>query len=386
MERLNEIAERKAEIKALLQSEEEADLEAIRKELDELEAEERAINEEVEQRQAEADKEVDERKQIAEAIKDNKVVVEDKKGFEMNELEMRNTPEYIDAYARYIKTGKDEEVRALLTTNVDGGTIAVPDFVYDVVKTAWDREEIMALVPRVEVKGNLKVQFEISGTDAVVHTEGDQAITPETLVEGIVQIVPESIKKLLEISDEVYDMRGERFLSYVYDELTYRIAKKTANILVGLIAGLPSSATSSSVSANAISSAPAMSLVAEAIGNLSDEANNPVIIMNKLTWSAFKSLQYANNFNVDPFEGLRVLFNNSLPAYASAAANKVYMIVGDLREGTLANYPSGDDITLKFDDMTKKDEDLIQILGRRYVGLGVIGDKAFTLVKKPASI
>lgn len=384
MERLEQIAVRKAEIKTLLESEEEVNLEEIRKELDELEIEEKSINEAIETEQRKADEEAETRKEIAQKIEEKQVSAKEieLKGNEIN-MEVRNTPEYIDAFARYLKTEKDEELRALLTTNAEeDGTIAVPDLVYDVVKTAWDREEIMRLVTETEIKGNLKVQFEISGDDAIVHAEGDGAITPEVLTEGIVTLIPQSIKKMLEISDEVYDMRGEAFLRYVYDELTYRIAKKCADLLVTLISELPATATPQSPSANVVTSAPAMDVVAQAIGNLSDEATNPVIIMNKLTWSAFKKIQYENNYAVDPFENLPVHFNNSLPAFATASNDQVYMIVGDLGHGAMANYPNGKDIKMKFDDMTKKDEDLIQILGRRYVGLGVVADKAFTLVKK----
>lgn len=384
MERLEQIAVRKAEIKTLLESEEEVNLEEIKKELDELEIEEKSINEAIETEQRKADEEAETRKEIAQKIEEKQVSAKEieLKGNEIN-MEVRNTPEYIDAFARYLKTEKDEEVRALLTTNAEeGGTIAVPDLVYDVVKTAWDREEIMRLVTETEIKGNLKVQFEISGDDAIVHAEGNGAITPEVLTEGIVTLIPQSIKKMLEISDEVYDMRGEAFLRYVYDELTYRIAKKCADLLVALISNLPATATATSPSANVVTSAPAMDVVAQAIGNLSDEATNPVIIMNKLTWSAFKKIQYENNYAVDPFENLPVHFNNSLPAFATASNDQVYMIVGDLGHGAMANYPNGKDIKMKFDDNTKKDEDLIQILGRRYVGLGVVADKAFTLVKK----
>ena len=130
------------------------------------------------------------------------------------------------AYADYIKSGKDEEVRSLLTTNVGVGTVAVPDFVYDIVKTAWEKSDIMSLVRKVNGAGNLKVQFEISGSDAVIHDEGSGAVSEETLTLGIVTLVPVSIKKWISISDEVYDLRGESFLRYIYDELTYRIAKK----------------------------------------------------------------------------------------------------------------------------------------------------------------
>ena len=35
-----------------------------------------------------------------------------------------------------------------------------------------------------------------------------------------------------------------------------------------------------------------IAIIAEAIANLSDEATNPIIVMNKLTFAAFKEAQY----------------------------------------------------------------------------------------------
>ena len=300
-------------------------------------------------------------------------------------METRNTPEYIEAYARYIKTGKDEEVRALLTENVSG-SIAVPELVLDEVKTAWDNNELLSLVRRMNVRGNLKVQFEISGTDAAVHTEGAYAVNEEELVEGIAELVPASIKKWVSISDEVMDMRGEEFLRYIYDELTYRIAKKAADLLVAKIVTLTTSASTSAPSIAKVTAAPAVGTIAAAIAALSDDAANPTIVMNKLTWAEFKRVQYANGFNVDPFEGLRVVFNNSLPAYSAANANACYAIVGDFGYGAIANFPNGEDIEIKLDTLSKKKEDLVEILGREYVALGVVACKAFTQVCKPESV
>ena len=301
-------------------------------------------------------------------------------------METRNTKEYIDAYAEYIKSGKEEELRSLLTENVDGGTIAVPDFVYDEVKTAWDKNDLLQYVRKTNVKGNLKVQFEISGTDAVVHTEGAYAVAEEELVEGIVELKPVSIKKWISISDEVMDLRGEAFLRYIYDELTYKIAKKAADLLIDAIADLDGTATTSQPSVGIVSAAPAVGTIATAVANLSDDASNPIIVMNKLTWGAFKAAAYANGYSVDPFEGLTVVFNNSLPAYSTASTNDVYAIVGDFGYGAMANFPEGEGINIKVDELSRKKEDLVEILGREFVGLGVVADKAFVQIKKPAEI
>lgn len=382
MDRLKEIEARKLEIRELVENAENVEeIDALNEEVENLDAEEKDIKDKIDGQED------------AEKIQNEEVIVEEveiKEERKMNnELEVRNTKEYIDAYAEYIKSGKDEEVRSLLTTNATSegqviGDIAVPDFVFDEVKTAWEKSDIMSLVRKAEVKGTLTIQFEISGSPAVVHAEGSGAVSEEELVEGIVKLIPQNIKKWISISDEVMDLRGEAFLRYIYDELTYRITKKAADLLVAAIAGLPQTATSTSPSANKITTAPSVSAIAQGIANLSDEATDYTIIMNKLTYANFKQAQYANGYGVDPFEGYRVRFNNSLPAYDTAADGAVYAIVGDLNHGTIANFPNGiGNVQFKFDELSRKKEDLVEVLGREYVGMGVVADKAFTLISKP---
>ena len=178
---------------------------------------------------------------------------------------------------------------------------------------------------------------------------------------------------------------------FIYDELTYRIAKKCADELVSTIKALPQSLSANEsgvydkVSANKITAAPGIGVVAEAIANLSDETREITIVMNKLTYANFKAAQYAANFPVDPFEGATVVFNNTLPAYDSADNAAVYMIVGDFNHGALANYPAGEGIDIKFDDRTLMTSDLVRILGRRYIGADAVADKSFTLVAKTGS-
>lgn len=377
MTRLEEIEKRKLEIRDEVEGLEDLDkVEELDKEVDALDEEAKLITETQEQEEVAETLEEPEVKAMAKDVS-----IEIKK--EEIKMETRNTKEYIDAFAEYIKTGEE---RALLTENATNGTIAVPDFVLDEVKTAWDNNELLALVRKTNVRGNLKVQFEISGTDAVVHTEGAYAVNEEELVEGIVTIEPQSIKKWISISDEVYDMRGEAFLRYIYDELTYRIAKKAADLLIAQIVALSTSATSTAPAVGKVTAAPAVGTIAEAVGNLSDEAANPTIVMNKLTWAAFKNAAYANNYGVDPFEGLKVVFNNSLPAYSAASTNDVYAIVGDFGHGAIANFPNGEDIEIKLDTLSRKKEDLIEVLGREFIGLGIVANKSFVQVVKPAGV
>lgn len=377
-----DIEARIAEMKAEIDS---AESEEKLKELEESFKEERAL---LAERKAELES-LETRKAMAQEIDNGakaEVVEERKEENKMVKIEeFRNSKEYVEAFAEYIKTGKAEEIRSLLTENVGAsGTIAVPESVYDIVKTAWEKSDIMALVKKIEVAGNMKVQFEISGTDAVIHNEGSGAVSEEELSLGIVTLVPESIKKWVSVSDEVLDMRGQAFLDYIYDELTYKIAKKAESVLLGKIAALNTTASSSAPYAKKVKAGAAIGTIASALGQLSDEAANPVIVMNKATWASFKAAQYAAGYAIDPFEGLPVYFTSALPALSGAVENTVYAIVGDFGFGALANFPNGDGIEIKVDDKTDMKSDLVNILGREYIAVEPIACGAFVNITAPA--
>ena len=319
--------------------------------------------------------------------------IEREEEFKMEEKELRNSKEYIDAYAEYVKGNKEEkELRALLTTGATNGQIEVPDFVDDVIRTAWQREGLMSLVRRISVKGNFKVQFEVSSTEAEIHAEGGDPVKEEELVLGVVTLKPQSIKKWISISDEALDMKGEDFLKYIYDELTYKIAKKTADILVAKIAALPQTLEANEegvydkVSADKIALAPDVATIPNAVAHLSDEARDLTIVMNRLTDAKFIEAQLKANYPFDIYTNIRRVYNNTLPAYDAATAGQVYMIVGDFDIGAMANYPESDGVAIKFDDKTLMTQDLVRVLGRRYVGTEAVADKAFTLVAKPETV
>ena len=291
---MSDIEQRSLEIEELMKAED-ADIEALSKEVEELEARKAEIETEVEKRKKEAE----------EALKTAKEIekVEERK---MDIKEIRNSKEYIEAFGEYIRTGKDAEVRSLLSENATNGTVAVPDFVWDIVKTAWDEEGIMSLVRKSYLKGNLKVGFEIDADEAAIHTEGGEAVSEENLTLGIVELKPVSIKKWISISDEVYDLRGEQFLRYIYNELAHRIAKKAADTLIAKIEACDTVSTTTMVGVPVVTEATlGLGTVAKAMAELSDEASNPVIMMNKKSFAAFKAVQYAGNYAVDPFEGFR---------------------------------------------------------------------------------
>ena len=357
-----------------------AEVETDGADLDALETEARAINEEIERRKAETAR----REEIRKSVAGGAGVTVEKAPATSKPGEVRNSKAYVDAFANYVKTGSDKECRALLTENVSGA-VPVPEFVDEIVHTAWNNEEILRRCRRVFVRGNLKVAFERSADAAYAHTEGTTAVTEESLTLGIVTMIPANIKKWIRVSDEVMAMGGEAFLRYVYDELTYQIVKKLAALVVADISGANTSHGSTAVGVPAVDTAPSVVAVPTAYANLSDEATENVIIMNRLTYANFVAAQAAGNFAIDPFMGLPVLFNDTLPAYDTAEATAVYMIVGDLKGETI-NYPEGDGLVLKYDDLSEAEADLVKIVGRQYAAHAVTGPGRFVNVTKPSAV
>ena len=349
--------------------------------LDALLEEARGINAEIEERKALEAKQVELRAAVAAGAGEViNTVPEEEKKMDLNEI--RSSHEYNVAYANYIKTGKDDECRGLLTINAVSGTVPVPTFVDNTVRTAWERDGITRLVKKTYLKGNLKVGFEISSTGATKHTEGGAGVAEETLVLGVAELKPVSIKKWISISDEAYDLAGEEFLAYIYDELTYQIAKKAADELLDIIIACDTESTTTQVAVSKITSTQVtVDLVAQAIGGLKD-TRDEVVVLNRATWAALKSAQYANKYAVDPFEGREVIFNDHIQAFSACSTGDTYMIVGDFANGAQMNFPNGNEVGFKFDDLTLASSDMIRIIGREFVGINAVKPYAFAQVVK----
>lgn len=387
--RLKEIEAELAEIEAranglepLAETAEQAAIDERSKVLAEIKESREKLLAEKEQIEAEirAAKEVEQHPESA------KEITNERRKETMGEKEFRNSPEYIAAYAKAIK-GDSTDLRALLTENApEDGQVPIPTFAEERIRTAWETDEILNRVGKTYVKGNLKIGFEISGSDAVIHVEGTAAPDEEELVLGVVELIPQSIKKWITISDEVLDMKDEEFIDYIYDELGHKIAKAAADIVVAKIKALPQTSSATTPAAAKITEAPSATTMVNAIANLSDEATNNVAIMNKLTWAAFKSITTGDGYPLaDPFAGLVVLFNNSLKSYDAAADGEVYAIVGDLQTGFRANFPNGEEIRIKMDDLSLAEADLVKFVGRKYVALEAVAPGRFTLIAKPTT-
>ena len=376
---LQEIETRKAAILTEMEQEG-ADLDALKNEMEEL-------RKNAEQLRDAAAKAEETRKAIASGAA-GIVIGETHKAEKAEKTvdEIRGSAEYAEAFKDYILTGDDRECRKLLTVNAaSNGQVPVPVLVDEIIRTAWENDTILSRVRKTAFKGNLKVAFERAADGAYEHGEGTTAVTEEDLTLGIVEMIPKNIKKWIRISDEAVTLGGEAFVKYVYEELTYQIVKKLSALVIGDIAGASTSHSGSAVGITKIAGAPSLTIVPTAEANLSDEATNVVVIINRLSSAAFNEARVAGNFAVDPYDGLTVLYSSALPAYSAASDNAVWMIVGDLG-GAQVNYPEGEGVIIKWDDLSEAEADLVKVVGRQYAAHKVTAPGRFVNVKKAAAV
>lgn len=351
------------------------EIDAPEADLDALEAEARSINEELENRKNAETKRNEIRNAVAHGegkVTENFENIEERKTMTITEL--RSNAEYINAYANYVKTGNDSECRALFSDNVQSplvGSVPVPTFVEGIIADALRESRIMSRVRKANAKGNVKVGFELSAPIATVHAEGGDPQTEEALTLGIVTLVPQTLKKWVSISDEALDsMSGEEYLRYVYSEIARKIIKAEEKMVVDAILAAPQTATATAPAVQKLTiTQKGASDFINARALLTSEASDLVIIMTPADYAAYKTLALGGSFAFDPFEGIEVLFSD----YAAAP------IIGDL-SGVLANYPNGDNVQFKYDDATLMTSDLVRILGRKPVAIGVVGNNYFAKI------
>ena len=374
---VEELQTRQAEIVA--ENQDEMTTETVEERANELEA----INAELEARKQAADEAEEIRAQIAEGkigkIKEE-VKQEEKK---MTDLEIRNSAEYAEAFKNFIITGDSKECRSLLTTNASG-ELPVPVLVEDIIKHAWESNTFLTHVRKTAFRGNLKVPFEKSADPAYVHTEGTTGLTEEDLQLGIVTLTPANIKKWIKISDEAVAMGGEAFVRYIYDELAQRVLEKLVSELVAKANVASTTHGDTAIGIPKITEAPGVMLVQDAAAQLSEEATDICIALNPLSIQAFNAAYAAGNFAINPFDGVTVIKCSALPAYSSASDNAMYALVGDLKAFQV-NYPEGEGIVTKWDDLTYAEDDMVKVVARQYAGYGVTAPGRLVKLCKPAA-
>lgn len=145
-----DIEARMAEIKVEIETPtEETNIEALSAELTSIEERKKALAEE---RKNDIQNVVDE-------IGTTETTIEVKEERKMADImEIRKSQEYVDAFAKFIKTEDATECRALLSELApSNGQIPVPVIVEDYISTAWDKDEILSLVKKSYMKGIVKL-------------------------------------------------------------------------------------------------------------------------------------------------------------------------------------------------------------------------------------
>lgn len=352
--------------------------------LDALEAEGRAIKEELENRKAVEAQKAEIRAQVAQGAGETIESIPEERKTIMTDKEIRSSKEYVDAYVDYIKGKNDgSECRALLTENATNGTIPVPAYVEGRIQTAWENDEIMSRVRKTFVKGNLKVGVEIGGSPAEVHDEGTNAPDPENLVIAMVNIIPVTVKKWLLVSTEVMDLTGQEFLDYLYDEIVYQIVKQASYLAMYTVTHAPAAGSSGTDPEVEDLTITALSLgdIVTAIGMLQGDARNVCFIANRGTIAAYQALALAANYPGDIWGGATVIPYDGFSSYSNALSGNIYAVVGDLGAITV-NYPAGDDVKFILDQYTYAESDMVKLVGRQMVGSGLTRNMAFTRLKK----
>ena len=370
-----QIEARAAEIKAEIDNADAEKLDSLNEELTALETRKKEIEMEV-------------RKSDMKAVAEGAgVVISKAEVKEERTLDsVRSSEAYVDAFAEYLKTGDDRECRALMTDLVSGGSVPIPTVIDDYINTAWENARILSRVRRTNIKGTAKYPFEYSATGAFAHTEGAAvaANTEEQLVLGTVSIEPKMLKKWITITDEVIALKGQAFLDYVWDEIEERIFELADATLIAAIKAAPAAATTSAAGVRALTpSAIDANTIFNALAELKNAANNPVAIMNKQTYfNDFMSLTdlqgrpiydivSANGRPSYYINGVEVIFDNTL-----ATGTNAEIIVGDLR-GAIANFPDGEQVKFVNDPYSLAEQDKVKVVGKMYVGIGVVRDGYF---------
>lgn len=381
---VDELTERRAAI-AIECDADGADLDALLQEAE-------GIKAELEARKATEAKKAELRSVVASGAGDPmKTFKEEKKIMDIKEL--RSSEKYLNAFVKYLKTGKDTECRTLLSeiapesafTDATDTFVPVPTILDSMISESWERARIMSRIRHTYMRGVARFPFEVSSTGASVHQEGTEAPAAETLVLGTVNITPVTLKKWIKITDEVLALTGKAFLDYIWDEIEEKIYELADKSCVDTVLNADATANIDHVGVPEVTvTAIGATSIYAGLAQLADGATDPVAIMNKDTY--YTDIMSAVDNNNRPI--YNIVAENGRPAYFANGVEVIFnsnvpddtIIVGDLR-GMVANFPKGsDNVEIINDPYSLAEEDKVKIVGKLYAGIGLIKDKYFAKI------
>lgn len=219
IKRMKEIRDRKAELRTLLESTAEVNLEEIEKELRELNAEY---------------EELENRKRVAEGIAagtipvveiPNPVAARSENTFDFEK-------EYRSAWLKNLqgKTLTETEQRAY-STATNSALPAIPETTAgEIIKKMYEVAPILQRCKIFRVPGNFKFAVEGNNTDAALHNE-NAAITVAADNLGSVSLTGYEIVKLVKASRATANMTISAFESYIVEIIAEAIARRIENYI-----------------------------------------------------------------------------------------------------------------------------------------------------------
>lgn len=221
--RLKEIEARKLEIRGLLTAGGEADLDALEKELKDLEEEEKALNK---------------RKALIEGINTGAVPassIPNPAADDQHEERSEDTErEYRSAWLKQIRGIElsDVEKRATITTAAASAGSAVPTSTMNkIISKVSQYCPLLDKIDLLHVPGGVTVPAEGTTADAALHTEGAPiTASGDTLTN--VTLGAYEITKLITISKSVEKMTVDAFENWLVNKLARKIADKITALII----------------------------------------------------------------------------------------------------------------------------------------------------------
>lgn len=256
MDRLKEIEARKLELRELLEDEtKEVDLEAVKSEIDSLDAEIKEIETSVEEEEKKETEAQEERKEIVKALEERSFtssVKEIKENESMKEERKFTTAdkEYRSAWAKTLMGVQLEETekRALGdaigttattfvasdadTQGINNGGLFIPDSVRnDFLEIMSEESPIFRDIRKLAVNGNIDLPYLFNADDASWYAE-----LVDTKNEGqefrSLKLTGHELAKDIVITWKLEEMAVEEFIAFILDELREKMGKALINAVI----------------------------------------------------------------------------------------------------------------------------------------------------------
>ena len=222
MNRIEEINLRMAQIAEELKKED-ADIDALSKEVDDLETEKKSLIQKAEMRKA----------TLARLAGNKTGNIVEKFGEEERKEDVRDSAEFRKAFLKNLQGKKLEEAEErTLTSAINSAGAVIPNTTLNLVKEKLEESApLLKEIELIRVNGNVSFAVEADATDANIHAEG-ATITEDGDVLIPVNLTTYEITKYITVSKTVANMSVDAFEKWLSNMLAKRIARKITKLII----------------------------------------------------------------------------------------------------------------------------------------------------------